>query len=75
MNYKDFITRNSETMLGKPVKKGTRITVELVIRKLAEGYTTKDILTAYPHLSEDQIRATVDYAADMIANEETLESI
>ena len=61
-------------MLGKPIIKGTRITVELVMRKLAEGYSIGDLLKSYPHLTKEQIMAAFEDAAEMIANEETLET-
>ena len=56
-------------MLGKPVLKGTRITVELILKKLAEGATSQDILVAYPKLTEDSIIAALAYASDVISNE------
>lgn len=61
-------------MVGKPIIKGTRITVEIIIRKIAQGYTVKDLLESYPHLKEDQIIAAIDYAADVVANEEVFEA-
>ena len=61
-------------MLGKPVIKGTRITVELIIRKIADGFSVQDILTGYPHLTEEQVLAALDYAAKMIADEVVLEA-
>jgi uncharacterized protein (DUF433 family) len=73
MHNEKYIWRNPEIMLGKPVIKGTRITVELVIRKFAEGYTVEEILVSYPHLKKEQIYAALEYAADIIANEEILE--
>lgn len=73
MKYKGLIERNPEIMLGKPIVKGTRITVELIMRKLAEGYTIDALLESYPHLTQKQVYAALEYAADMIANEETLE--
>ncbi len=72
MDYKKYIERNPEIMLGKPIIKGTRITVELIMRKLAEGYNVDSILKSYPHLTQEQIYATLEYAADLIANEEIL---
>jgi uncharacterized protein (DUF433 family) len=48
---------NPAVMLGKPVVKGTRIPVELLLRKLAEGATTDDLLDAYPRLTLEDIRA------------------
>jgi uncharacterized protein (DUF433 family) len=61
---------NPNVMLGKPVIRGTRIPVELVLRKLAEGATEDDILEAYPHIVQDDVRAAIAYAADVIAREE-----
>jgi uncharacterized protein (DUF433 family) len=57
-------------MRGKPVIKGTRITVELILRKLSEGATEKDLLDAYPRLAREDIRAAIQYATDSIAHEE-----
>lgn len=69
-----LIIRDPKVMLGKPVIKGTRITVELIVRKLADGFSIDDILTGYPHLTEVQVRAALDYAARMIADEIVLEA-
>ncbi len=69
-----LIIRDPKVMLGKPVIKGTRITVELIVRKLADGFSIDDILTGYPHLTEAQVRAALDYAARMIADEIVLEA-
>lgn len=74
MDYKIYIERNPDIMLGKPIIKGTRITVELLMRKLAGGYSLDDLLISYPHLTKDQILAALEFAADMIANEETIET-
>jgi len=56
-------------MLGKPVIKGTRIPVELIIRKLGEGAVLEDLLDAYPNLEKDDIQAALLYAADHMRNE------
>lgn len=73
MNYKNYIVRNPEIMLGKPIINGTRITVELIMRKLASGYTIEKLIESYPHLIQEQIFAALEYAADLIANEEIVE--
>ncbi len=57
-------------MLGKPVIRGTRITVELILRKLSEGATEQDLLAAYPNLTHEDIQASIRYAADTLAHEE-----
>ena len=61
---------NPKVMLGKPVIRGTRITVELILRKLGEGATHRDLLESYPHLTEGDIQAAIIYAADTLAHEE-----
>jgi uncharacterized protein (DUF433 family) len=59
-------------MLGKPVIRGTRIPVELLLRKLAEGATVEDLLDAYPRLTAEDVRAALAYAADALAHEAVL---
>jgi uncharacterized protein (DUF433 family) len=70
-----LIERNPAVMLGKPVIKGTRITVELLMRKFADGFTVADILDMYPHITLEQVRAVFAYAADKIADEITYEAV
>lgn len=74
MNYRNYIESDHRIMLGKPVIKGTRLTVELILRKLGEGASTTDLLLMYPHLTNESLQAALLYAAEMIANEESLES-
>ena len=63
---------NPDVMLGKPVIRGTRIPVELVIRKMGEGATEADLLDAYPRLTREDIHAALAYAADSLAHETIL---
>ena len=72
MTLADRITMAPDVMQGKPVIRGTRITVDLVLRKLAEGASEADILDAYPHLSIEDIRAALAYAADTVSHETIL---
>jgi len=65
----DRIEINPTVMLGKPVIRGTRIPVELIIRKLSEGATEADLLDAYPRLTHEDIQAALAYAADSLAHE------
>ena len=65
----DRIEKKPDVMLGKPVIKGTRIPVELIIRKLGEGASFKDLLDAYPNLVEKDIQAALLYAAEYLGNE------
>ncbi len=60
---------NPAVMLGKPVIRGTRIPVELILRKLSDGATETDLLDAYPRLTRQDIRAALAYAADSVAHE------
>lgn len=68
----DRIEINPKVMLGKPVIKGTRIPVELILRKLSEGATVEELLDAYPHLSREDIQAALAYAAEALSLEETI---
>ncbi|EMS33580.1 Hypothetical protein C943_04459 [Mariniradius saccharolyticus AK6] len=72
MDYKELIERNPSVLGGKPIIKGTRISVELIIRKLGDGYSISEILENYPHLTTEQVKAALQYAADVIAFEETI---
>ncbi len=66
------IEMNPAIMLGKPVIRGTRIPVELLLRKLSEGATEHDLLDGYPRLTPDDLRAALAYAADTLSHEETV---
>ena len=72
MIYTDRIVSDPKIMLGKPVIKGTRITVELILKKLSEGMTIEKLLEAYPHLTKEDILAALSYSADVISREEII---
>lgn len=72
MAITDRIEINPKVMMGKPVIRGTRIPVELILRKLSEKASEKDLLKAYPQLVAEDIQAAIRYAADTIAHEETV---
>lgn len=72
MNYQERITADYRVLLGKPVIKGTRITVELILRKLSQGATVQGLLAMYPHLQEADVLAALTYASEVIANEEVI---
>ncbi len=63
---------NSQVMMGKPVIRGTRIPVELLLRKLGEGAGERDLLEAYPQLTREDVQAAIRYAADSLAHEEVV---
>jgi uncharacterized protein (DUF433 family) len=66
------ISIDPAVMLGKPCIKGTRITVELILRKLGAGRSFADLLEAYPQLTEDDVRAALTFAADYLEHETVL---
>ena len=68
----DRIDMDSEVMFGKPVIKGTRITVEQILRKLAARMTVEEILGDHPHLLPDDIYAAAAFAAEYLAHEDII---
>jgi uncharacterized protein (DUF433 family) len=69
MNWRTRIVANPEVLVGKPVIKGTRISVELVMDLLAAGYTPQQIVEQYDHLTVDDIHACLAYAREVIHSE------
>ncbi len=61
-----LIVSNPKVMLGKPVIRGTRITVELILEKFAAGQTEEQILRAHPHITQEGIRAALAFAAEAL---------
>lgn len=70
MTMTDRVEINPRVMLGKPVIRGTRIPVELLLRKLSEGASESELVDAYPRLTREDIQAAIRYAADTVAHEE-----
>jgi len=68
------IVVDPKIMLGKPVIKGTRLPIEIIVEKVAYGATIDDLRKDYPFLIEDDIRAALLYAAKRVANEEIYEA-
>jgi len=66
MPNSDLITSDPKVMLGKPVIRGTRITVELILEKFAAGRTEDEILRAHPHITREGIRAALAFAAEAL---------
>ena len=64
------IVSDPDIMMGKPTIKGTRITVELILTKLGEGMPVAELLEAYPHLTSEDVRAALSFAADYLRNED-----
>ncbi len=63
MNYIDYIVRDQKVCGGEPVLKGTRVTIRTVLASLGEGSTIEEVLSDFPTLSMDHIRATIAFAA------------
>jgi uncharacterized protein (DUF433 family) len=63
---------NPKVMVGKPVIRGTRLTVELILRKLGAGMTADEIIADHPRLTIEDIRAAQAFAADYLADEELI---
>ena len=73
MNWRDHIDRNPDVLGGKPRIRGTRISVELILERLGDGWTVKQLIEAYPHLTQEQIQACLSFAAESLATEDVLD--
>ena len=72
MNYKEIIISDPDIMVGKLIIKGTRITVEHILKKLSEGMTNQEYIEAYPQITENDIKAVLEYSADIVSREEVI---
>jgi len=64
------IVVNSEILAGKPIIEGTRISAEFILELLSSGMTIDEIIREYPHLTKEDILASIKYAVNVIKNEE-----
>ncbi|GIW91495.1 MAG: hypothetical protein KatS3mg109_2016 [Pirellulaceae bacterium] len=64
--WRDWIVSDPSVMMGKPIIVGTRITVELILEKLAAGETMDDLLEAHPRLTREAIQAALAFAAEAL---------
>ena len=69
MNWKDRIEVNPEVLVGKPIIKGTRISVELILDRLADGWTMEDVLTSYPRISREDVLAALSFSSELFKEE------
>ena len=69
MNWQDHIVSDNQVLLGKPIIKGTRISVELVLELFSTGWTEKQILESYPTVSAESLRAVFSYLKACIQQE------
>ena len=70
MTYQKYITIDKRIMAGKPVIKGTRIPVDLIVRKFAKTMDIDDLLKDYPRLTKEAVQAALWYAGEVVADEE-----
>ena len=69
-NLLNRIEINPKIMLGKPVIKGTRIPVEIILKKLAQNISIREILNDYPKLIEKDIKSAIAFASEELSTEE-----
>jgi uncharacterized protein (DUF433 family) len=69
MAWEDRIEFKPEVLCGKAVVKGTRISVEHVVKLLSDGWSEPDVLRSYPNLTAEDVKACLAYAGEAVANE------
>lgn len=69
MNWEDRITIDPKVLVGKPVIRGTRLSVEFVVGLLAEGWSEQQVIANYPGLTHEDVLACLRYASDVLKSE------
>ena len=69
MDWRDHIVADKQVLLGKPIIKGTRISVELILELLASGWSEQQILESYPNIEKKHLLAVYAYLKDSVSNE------
>lgn len=69
MDWRERISVDPKVLVGKPVIKGTRIAVEFVVDLLAQGWSEQEILDSYPGITEEDVRACLRYASEVLKSE------
>lgn len=69
MQWQQYIVSDSQILLGKPIIKGTRVFVELILELFSSGWTEKQILESYPALTAESLRAVFAYLKDCVQQE------
>ncbi|MCE3005171.1 MAG: DUF433 domain-containing protein [Xanthomonadaceae bacterium] len=72
MDWQSRIVTDPDVLLGKPTIKGSRIAVELVLDRLADGWSIETLLEAYPRLSKEDVQAALAYSAERVREERYL---
>ncbi|MBI3371119.1 MAG: DUF433 domain-containing protein [Betaproteobacteria bacterium] len=70
MNWREYIVSDPEILVGKPVVKGTRLSVDLVLDRLADGWTAEDLFRSYPRLTPESLQAVFAFAAEVLKDED-----
>lgn len=70
MNWRDHIISDPEILVGKPVVRGTRLSVDLVLDRLADGWTSEDLFKSYPRLTPEALQAVFAFAAEVLKDED-----
>jgi uncharacterized protein (DUF433 family) len=70
--WQDYIEERKDVMTGKPAFKGTRLTVEFILKQLGTGMTQQELLDQYPTLKPEHIRAAMLYAADVVTMDQSI---
>ena len=69
MDWKDRIEVNPAVLVGKPIIKGTRISVELILDRMADGWTMEDVLASYPNISREDVLAALSFSSELFKEE------
>ena len=72
IKWQNYIEERKDVMLGKPVFKGTRLTVEHILRELGTGMSPDDLFDNYPNLKPEHVQAALQYAADVVAMDQVI---
>lgn len=70
MDWKERITVDPDILVGKPIIKGTRIAVEFLMERLADGWSIDEILESYPHLTRDDVLAAIAFVTEIFKEED-----
>ncbi len=72
VKWQDYIEERKDVMAGKPAFKGTRLTVEFILKQLGAGMSREELLDQYPTLKPEHIRAALLYAADAVGMDQSI---
>lgn len=72
IKWQDYIEERKDVMAGKPTFKGTRLTVEFILKQLGAGMNHQELLDQYPTLKPDHLRAAMLYAADVVGMDQSI---